>query len=241
MSRTVHPVALVLLGLALATLALTEVGRAYRTQVDTAPALARIVPLRFAGWRATDGGPAAVSPYSPDLIGTSGVQYNDVVTRTYRDEGGRSVMLVLAYKQHMEQENKVHRPEICYVAQGYRLADQRRDDVAIAGRTIPVAYFLGRGVRRDEQVAYWIRSGGEVVSNGWGLRLSILRAALHGVIPDGLLVRASMIVPTGGEADDPRTRATLTAFLSALVDALPKDDRRLLEGGAGAAGRAAGA
>lgn len=232
MNRTVHPIALILLGLALATLALAEVGRACRTQVDTAPALARIVPLRFAGWQAMDGGPAAVSPYSQDLIGASGVQYNDVVTRTYRDGRGRSVMLVLAYKQHMEQENKVHRPEICYVAQGYRLADQRRGDAVIAGRDIPVAYFLGRGVRRDEQVAYWIRSGREVVSDGWGLRLSILRAALRGVVPDGVLVRASMIVPTGEEADDPRTRATLTAFLSELVDALPKDDRWRLEGGA---------
>lgn len=231
MRRTVHPIALVLLGLALAALALAEVGRAWRTQAAAAPALARIVPLRFAGWRAMDGGPEAVSPYSQDLIGNSGIQYNDVLTRTYRDGAGRSVMLVLAYKRHMEQENKVHRPEICYVAQGYKLADQRRGDAAIAGRTIPVAYFLGRGVRRDEQVAYWIRSGQEVVSNGWGLRLSILRAALHGVVPDGLLVRASMIVPTG-EAGDPRARATLTAFLAALVDALPDKDRRLLEGGA---------
>uniref|UniRef100_UPI0015777719 exosortase C-terminal domain/associated protein EpsI n=1 Tax=Sphingomonas bacterium TaxID=1895847 RepID=UPI0015777719 len=214
---------------ALVALCAAEWVHAVRTRMATNIDLNKAIPARFGPWQVTRETVTQVSATPDDLIGDSTDQYDQLLSRAYTNAQGAQVMLMLAYKGHQEQENKVHRPEICYVAQGFVLGDKRQETVDVAGRAARVSFFLGRGIYRDEQVAYWIRSGAETVSDGWGLRLSLVRAAMRNVVPDGILVRVSTIVPDR-QSDPAQARAMLVSFLRDMVVALPPAQRPVLAG-----------
>jgi EpsI family protein len=156
---------------------------------------------------------------SPDQV------YDQVLMRTYRNTKGESVMLALAWGRQQRQEVKIHRPELCYVAQGFTISTNRPFEPigspGPSGRAMVATH-----PRRVEPVLYWVRIGNTISSSAWNTRLYILSEGLKGRIPDGILVRTSQIVrTTDGVA---RSHDLQSTFLRELVDALPTEHKALL-------------
>jgi EpsI family protein len=194
------------------------------------PPLEQLVPERFAEWTAlrapqlqvvdpTVGAGGAVATDRP---------YSDVLMRAYTDGHGHVVLLALAYGAQQRQEIKIHRPEVCYVAQGFEV-------VALSGAQFPLAghasvagsRMLVRGANRIEAVSYWIRIGRNYSRSGWATRYYLFKEGLEGRVVDGILVRASQILDNPQAASTQRF-AVQERFLAELVASLPQQWRDLL-------------
>ena len=71
------------------------------------------------------------------------------------------VMLALAYGVNQRQEVKIHRPELCYVSQGFKLLERSQVALSAAQAALPVRAqrMLVQAPGRAEAVSYWIRIG----------------------------------------------------------------------------------
>jgi EpsI family protein len=152
--------------------------------------------------------------------------YDNLVTRVYADNAGRSVMFLIAYNNQQDGVLQIHRPEICYPAGGFQLTPTNDVDVPLAGgRVMPAKAFLASGSDRDEMVLYWTRVGSDFPRRWSRQRLSVIRANLQGIVPDGLLVRASTL---GGEMTT--ELAVLKSFMAEFIGAAPAGLRPILFG-----------
>ncbi|WP_428419880.1 exosortase B [Methylibium sp.] len=194
------------------------------------PDLAAAIPTRFGDWTLVP------TPY-PQVnlaVATPGDNstdrpYDQTVMRTYANAAGQQVMLAVAYGRNQRQEVKIHRPELCYAAQGYAVTAQRPASFsAIGGSSTPVTgrQLYAESARAHEAVAYWIRIGNLYSDSAWATRWHIVAEGLKGRVTDGVLVRASMLVRSGEEAES--AQAQLSGFLRELVDATPEPARALL-------------
>lgn len=156
--------------------------------------------------------------------------YDQTVMRTYKDAQGHQVSLALAWGKHQRQEVKIHRPELCYPAQGYSVEKltsiqfplNAGNGEAITGKRMVTRDRAGR----IEAVSYWIRLGASYSDSAWETRLHILREGLAGRVTDGMLVRVS--TRTSPDANLDEVFARQERFASQLVAASPADVRHML-------------
>lgn len=167
-----------------------------------APSLDGIVPHEFGDWHEESESDQQVS-LSTDGERSQDQPYDQVLSRTYVNSSGDAVMLALAYAKEQKQDVKIHRPEVCYVAQGYTLLS-KKDAEFFLSPNIPTAEGKRLLTRRDgriETVSYWVRVGNEYPRGGLDARMVIFKDGLKGKIDDGILVRASIIIPNEAGAD----------------------------------------
>jgi EpsI family protein len=158
----------------------------------------------------------------------SSLLYDEVLTRSYRNSAGEVVMLSIAYGRRQRQEMKIHRPELCYAAQGFEVGRQWPVDLTVDGRSgsFPGRTMLATSSDRTEQVMYWVRVGDVVSTTAWRTRSYILIEGVAGRTPDGVLVRASQVVQPGGSPE--ASVALLRRFAAQLHQAVPVTMRRHL-------------
>ena len=101
-------------------------------------------------------------------------------------------MLSLAYGGDQSHDTQIHKPEVCYPAQGFRLLSSKKDTVQLLG-SVPVMRIITELGPRHEPVTYWIRVGDKVVRGAIEQNLTPTSIAMGGHIPDGLLFRVSEI------------------------------------------------
>lgn len=177
------------------------------------------VPRAFGDWRELANG-AAQAHLSTDGEGRALQDqiYDQVVMRTYVNSAGQQVMLALAYAKEQRQEVKLHLPEICYPAQGYRVLSLTPTTLNVTkGDALPGKHMIASGGGRTEAVTYWTRVGDGYPQTGMDMRMQIFRDGLAGKVDDAILVRASTVVRDEREA--PAAYAVQQQFLSALVQA----------------------
>ena len=194
----------------------------------SAPSLDVTVPMAFGDWKAVPQVGAQVS-VSHGVEAAYDQPYDQTVMRTYVNTTGEAVMLALAWGERQRQDIKVHRPEVCYPAQGYQVFNlQPGNPLSVAGRSQPVpTVTLLAGTRGSlEAVRYWIRIGNSYGGDGLKARWYILQEGLNGRIPDGILVRASQRIRTA--EDVPRANQVMEQFLIALTEAVPPSTRAML-------------
>lgn len=160
----------------------------------------------------------------PDTL--SARLYDNIVTRTYTDPAGQTMMLMIAYNNRQDGVLQIHRPEICYPAGGYTLTPVDPIDVPLAGPTsLPGQIFVATSESRNEVVLYWTRVGNQLPRRWLEQRWAVAEANLRGVIPDGVLVRVSAL-----GNDRARTTPMLEAFIRDMHRASGKQARGLLFG-----------
>jgi EpsI family protein len=194
------------------------------------PPLAQLVPNSFGDWTALpDAGVRVVDPsVSPPNETNTDQPYSDVLMRAYRNSKGDVVMLALAYGAQQRQEVKIHRPELCYVAQGFEILKRSPASFAPHGEgAASGARLLVRRPEGVEAVSYWIRIGRIYSTSGWQTRYYLFKEALRGRVVDGILVRASQVFA------DPQTVSAgryevQESFLAELLDAWPSAWRDML-------------
>ena len=194
------------------------------------PNLELQVPTQFGGWRMLPN-PLVQASVSTAGATSTDQPYDEIVSRTYVNASGDMVMLALAYGKNQRQEIKVHRPELCYPAQGFKVLSVRPgvfDGVksAVSGQDVTGKRMLVSGRGSNEVVSYWIRIGDTYSSNPWRIRWQIMQEGLQGRMTDGILVRVSQRV--SGEIDPTPTHLKLEAFARELVQAMPAQTREYL-------------
>ena len=201
-----------------------------RESVDPAAPLDRLIPHTFGNWVEDVTPESQVSLSLRTGNDPNGAEaYDDLLMRTYRRADGQRVMMTIAYGRNQTQELKLHRPELCYYAQGFEVRALGRRTVHLSSaRTVSSLALLTRNRTRTEVVTYWMRIGERITESAWETRWTILRAGLDGKVPDGILVRTSTLAAS--EVATEQELAVQHAFLSDLYSAVPQSTRRLLAG-----------
>lgn len=190
--------------------------------VTTVPDLATMIPTKFKNWKEISS-PFTQVGLTTDKNSLVNQLYDGVLMRTYVNDKGDQVMLALAYAREQKQDIKIHRPEVCYVAQGFEMLKQTSSNISMQQSQIakPVAMnrLLVRNQNRSEAVSYWIRIGDAYPGDGMAARMKILREGLHGKVLDGILVRASTVLED--ESDSVTAYQNQEKFLKDLLNSLP--------------------
>jgi len=176
------------------------------------------VPKKFGQWSVV-GNSGVVLP-SPDAL--SDRLYDNLVTRVYSSPRD-AVMVLLAYNNRQDGVLQVHRPEICYPVGGYVLTPTQPISVPALGRQIPSNLFTATAADRTEQVVYFTRLG-DAYPRSWAeQRLAVVEENLAGRIPDGIMLRASVM---GSDRD--AALQVLRNFIGGFVAASTPSLQRLL-------------
>ena len=122
--------------------------------------LEQLFPTRFADWRIDTSMPLILP--SPDTQAVLNKIYNQTLARTYVNGSGQRVMLSVAYGGDQSDSMAVHKPEVCYPAQGFELVRSRDTRLALDGRSVPARQLLTRLGSRVEPITYWITVGDQV-------------------------------------------------------------------------------
>lgn len=181
--------------------------------------LEALIPQRFGDWQvdtAAVGG--VVNPQQEELLKQL---YSQILTRTYVNALGQRVMLSIAYGNDQRDGMQMHYPEICYPAQGFRLASNAKADLNLAGRRIPARRLeTVLANQRYEPVTYWTVIGETAVRGGSDKKLAEMRYGFQGLIPDGLLFRVSSVDRDTKAAFELQDRFTAALLASVAQPAL---------------------
>jgi EpsI family protein len=216
MSSTIRNVVLLLLMLASATLAAAL--RPTISLADERPPidLKTMVPTAFGEWRQMEHNSAyIIDPQTQQLLETI---YSETLTRTYSNNKGYQIMLSIAYGKNQSDALQVHKPEICYPAQGFQLFDKHADVLDLGGKSVPITRLMTKLNQRHEPVTYWTVVGDRVTVSSIDKKLTEIRYAMTDRIPDGMLVRFSSIdgdVDNAYQNQDQFARAMIAAIATA--------------------------
>jgi EpsI family protein len=180
--------------------------------------LEQLFPAQFGDWRLDPSSSALIRPAFEQARRFQ--MYDQVLERTYLDRQGRRVMLSVAYGRQQSVGLQMHRPEVCYKAGGFHIADVKAGELTLLGRAVPVTRLFASMAGRPEPVTYWRLLGNELMADEQQFKLRQLSLGTTGSIPDGLLVRVSSI------DDDPADAYKLHAeFAQAMAQALSPAQR----------------
>ncbi|TAL25690.1 MAG: EpsI family protein [Aquabacterium sp.] len=182
-----------------------------------------VFPKQFGEWKALPD--VQVMIPNPQQQETIREIYTDTLTRGYVNPQGRVVYLSVAYGKNQSDTSAVHYPEVCYPAQGFSLMNSEVLELPIGGRNIRVKRLLTAQGARTEPLTYWTTVGERTVLSGKTYKLAQFGYGFQGVIPDGMIVRASSI-----GTDVQKEYAVQQQFLDELVRAVPADFRTRVGG-----------
>lgn len=209
--------ALLFAGGCMSAVVAAEALRPRRRAADTLPpiSLEAQIPPAFAGWR-IDRSQVPVLP-DPELQARLDKIYTQVLARTYNDAQGRRVMVSIAYGADQGSDaTSVHRPEFCYVSQGFAIRTVGTDSISVDGHPLTVRRLVGSFGARVEPISYWVTLNDRAVLPGVERKIEQIELGLRGQIPDGMLVRVSSI---GGDLR--REFDLQTAFVNDLAQSMP--------------------
>ncbi|HET7832227.1 MAG TPA: EpsI family protein [Gallionella sp.] len=195
----------------------------------TTPDLEKVIPQQFGGWgQMPQMGISQIKTAVPGEKTLSESIYDKTISRNYRGPNGELIMLAAAYGARQNDELKVHRPEVCYVSQGFQIVAAKATQMRINQTPVQVTQLIARNGARIEPITYWIRIGDTTMRGGMNMRLAILKAGLMGDIPDGLLMRVSSLV--NSEAESEQAFRTQNEFLNAMLANANDADKAFLLG-----------
>jgi EpsI family protein len=185
--------------------------------------LETMIPRAFGDWR-EEKQPSAqiVDPQTKEMVDKL---YSQTLTRTYVNGSGYRIMLSIAYGSDQSDGMQVHKPEVCYPAQGFILHKKQAGTLALPTGEIPVTRIFTSLGQRSEPVTYWITIGDRVVQGGINKKLIEMSYGLSGKIPDGMLIRASSI-----DSNIDQAYQLQNQFSAQMIDALAQEHRQRLTG-----------
>lgn len=216
----------VLLGSLLIGTAALSFARLPRTPVVglTGAAAKDVIPRQIGSWAEVGSPEGIVLP--PEDERKAAAVYDEQVMRAYANDSSQAIMLLVAYARSQSSMLMVHRPESCYPGAGFTIVSNQAVRIPLGSKlSLDGRFLTTRRDSRVEQVLYWTRFGNETPVDWDAQRWSIAAQALHGVIPDGALVRLSIVSP-----DASRSLSILREFAAELVRTAGPEGRGLLVG-----------
>ena len=185
--------------------------------------LETMIPKQFGGWILDE----TIVPLLADPSQTKMINeiYNQTLSRTYVNPAGDRVMLSIAYGGNQSKELQVHKPEVCYVAQGFQIGKLNKSQIETPIGQIPVMNLVATQGARIEPITYWIRMGNSVTRGWFEQNLARISYGLTGKVPDGMLVRVSSI-----SSDEKTAYKIQQIFLTDMLQGIRKEDQAWLVG-----------
>lgn len=152
---------------------------------------ATLIPTQFNGWQLDTSGSNQL--VDPEVKATLASVYSQTVSRTYKNAKGQRIMLSVAYGGDQEEVMQVHKPEVCYTAQGFSVSKQGTNQISTNKGVIKAKLLLAKQAERIEPITYWITIGKSIALNGLQWRWERVKYGLTGELPDGLLFRVSSL------------------------------------------------
>ena len=181
-----------------------------------------IVPSRIGDWQHVPSS-AFVLPKNPGSLADR--LYSQTVSRLYESPTRQPVMLVIAYGNMQSDLLQLHRPETCYAAVGFSISGSDVARVPLGRGALPVRELVASSDQRIEPIAYWTRIGDDLPTSNREQRWVRLDQQMHGLVPDGVLVRISTVAE-----GTPQVFAGLREFAAAMVSEMKPADRPALVG-----------
>jgi EpsI family protein len=215
----------ILLALMLVSASLAAALRPTISMADERPPvdLKAMVPAAFGDWRHLErSGAYIIDPQTQQLLSNI---YSETLSRTYVNSKGYQIMLSIAYGKNQSDALQLHKPEVCYPAQGFQLFDKHADILNLGGMSIPTTRLLTKLSQRAEPVTYWTVVGDHVTVGGIDKKLTEMRYAMTTRIPDGMLIRVSSIDSNVDNAYQNQDR-----FANEMIAAIASADRERFSG-----------
>ena len=187
--------------------------RVHLTDQIGKPDLETLFPKSFGAWRLDTSMPVILP--APDVQARLDQIYNQVLSRSYINGQGQRIMLSVAYGGDQSDGTRVHRPEVCYPAQGFQILSNRAAELPVAGKDLHVRQLTSKLSQRMEPITYWVVVGDQAVRSATEQKVAQLAYGVRGIIPDGLLVRVSSI-----DANSEAAFAVQQQYLTDLAGAL---------------------
>jgi EpsI family protein len=185
-------------------------------------ALAQLPP-QLGTWHLRPARDDMVDPVEVDVAFSQALEmYDRVIERDYVAASLPRIMLNIAYKREVRQEDRFHWPEFCYATQGFRVQRQAPIALGPAGRNVTLTQFVGQRDARRERVGYFMRIGDTVPSGSLAVRTALFRQSLAMRLPDGVMVRASFVEDElNSTAPDAATALLMRFFRNMLSEDTP--------------------
>ena len=182
-----------------------------------------MIPTEFGDWRVDK----SIIPLQVDAETQAMLDkiYNQTLSRTYVNSIGERIMLSVAYGGDQSDNLAVHKPEVCYYAQGFEIMKTYADELLTQYGKLPIKRLLAVKGYRNEPITYWVTVGNKAVLPGIDEKLQQLKYGLTGNVPDGMLVRVSSI-----DADNTKAYQLQTVFIQDLLFAVNVNERVRLIG-----------
>ena len=185
--------------------------------------LETLIPQTFSDWKMDE----TITPLiaNPEQVALLNKIYSQTLSRTYINSRNERVMLSIAYGGDQSDSMAVHKPEVCYPAQGFQiLKNPSISTFATEEGSIPVKRLVATQGPRIEPITYWMTVGDKVAVSGLKWKLQQMKYGLTGKIPDGLLFRVSSI-----QADDAKAYKIQDDFTREMLKAMkPKERERII-------------
>jgi len=183
--------------------------------------LESVIPEKIGSWSFVSSSGLVVPP--EDQL--SRALYSQLLTRVYSNPDGAGIMLLIAQSGSETGILQIHRPEICYSAGGYTLSGMRRRVLRLPEGKLACVSLSATSEAKTEQILYWTRIGHHLPLSWVQQREAVAIDNLHGIIPDAVLVRVSMI------DSDPQTAISIIdRFIQDMFLAVAPPIRRFLVG-----------
>jgi EpsI family protein len=188
--------------------------------------LETIMPRQFGEWKMDEQTTRdIINPQTQAFIDQL---YSQTLARTYINKDGRHIMLSIAYGADQSHDKQIHKPEVCYPAQGFQVIRTQKVMIQAGGKELPamrVETQLDGQYKRHEPVTYWIRLGDDLVRGLVEQTIVRIRYGFGGHIPDGVLFRISEINQDTEDSYELQDR-----FINELLPALTPDARKIMLG-----------
>ena len=185
-----------------------------------------MIPAKFGNWRIDD----SIIPLQVDADTQAKLDkiYNQTLSRTYVNSYGERIMLSIAYGGDQSDNLAVHKPEVCYYAQGFEIMKIYADELLTQYGKFPIKRLMAVKGNRNEPITYWVTIGNKAVLPGIEEKLQQLRYGLTGNVPDGMLVRVSTI-----DTDKEKAYQLQNLFIQDLLSTIADGERARLIGSFG--------
>lgn len=189
--------------------------------------LETMIPARFGNWKIDE----SIIPLQVDAETQAKLDkiYNQTLSRTYVNTYGERIMLSIAYGGDQSDNLAIHKPEVCYYAQGFEIMKIYADEFLTQYGKFPIKRLMAVKGSRNEPITYWVTVGNKAVLPGIEEKLQQLRYGLTGNVPDGMLVRVSTI-----DSDKEKAYQLQNVFIQDLLSTIADGERTRLIGSFGA-------
>jgi EpsI family protein len=185
--------------------------------------LANLIPTTFGDWKELpQSGRQVVNPQQTAILDEI---YSETLSRVYVNSSGAVIMLSLAYGANQSRDLQIHRPEVCYSAQGFQIISTNKTSLSTGVGDVPAMQLVAKLGQRNEPITYWVRIGEKVVRGNLEQGFARMQYGLNGVVADGILFRVSSIA-----TDNTQAYASQKQFIDDLLKSVPADTRSYLLG-----------